>query len=36
MSNVDGAFTVSVSDDGDYELDFDGDALSYELVNESA
>lgn len=33
LDDVDGAWTVTVSDGGDYELDFDGDALSYERVS---
>lgn len=32
VDDVDGAMTVNISDGGDYELDFDGDGLSYELV----
>lgn len=32
IDHVDGDFTVNVSDDGDYELDFDGDALDWERV----
>lgn len=33
LDDVDGAFTVSVSDGGDYELDFDGDALRYSRIS---
>ena len=36
IDNVDGSYTVSVSDGGDYELDFDGDALGFEIVNVDA
>lgn len=30
LDNSKGAFTVSVSDGGDYEFEFDGDALDYD------
>lgn len=30
LDYVDGDFTVNISDGGDYELDFDGDALAWE------
>jgi len=33
LDDVDGAFTINVSDGGDYEIDFDGDALGYERVD---
>jgi hypothetical protein len=33
LSDVDGEYTVNVSDGGAYELDFDGDALSHERVS---
>jgi len=33
LDDVDGSFTINVSDSGDYELDFDGDALGYERVS---
>lgn len=32
LDHTDGDFTVNVSDGGDYELDFDGDALGYDRV----
>lgn len=33
LDHVDGDFTVTVSDGGDYEIDFDGDALTYDRVD---
>lgn len=32
LDNIDGAWTVTVSDGGDYEFDFDGNALGYERI----
>lgn len=32
VNYVDGDFTVNISDGGDYELDFDGDALDWDRV----